>query len=149
MDVLQLLKKDHDTVKAAFEKIEESDGKASVKREKLFKSIKHELGVHEKFEEEVFYPTLKENAKTHDLTLEAFQEHHVADVLLEEIADLEVNDEQWEAKVKVLQENIEHHVTEEEKKMFPQAKKIFTTEELKQMGEELLAYKKAGEEKEI
>jgi hemerythrin-like domain-containing protein len=147
MDVIQLLKKDHDTVQAAFKEMEESGEKAFIKRENLFKTIKHALGVHEKFEEEVLYPTLKENAKTRALTLEAFEEHHVADVLLEEISGLDLQDEQWAAKVKVLQENIDHHIDEEEKKMFPKAKKIFTPDELTQMGEEFLAYKKTGEEK--
>jgi hypothetical protein len=93
-------------------------------------------------EEEVFYPPLRENKKTHVIVLEGYQEHHVADLILDELLELPSDSEMWQPKVKVLQENIEHHIEEEEDDMFKKARKVFSEEELEQLGARMEAVRK-------
>ena len=88
----------------------------------------------ERMEEEVFYPPLRENKKTHDIVLEGYQEHHVADLIMDELLDMPVDAEMWQAKAKVLKENIEHHIEEEEDEMFKKARKVLSDEQLEELG---------------
>ena len=73
--------------------------------------------------------------------LEGYQEHHVADLIIRELHKLAKNDEKWGAKFKVLEENIAHHIEEEERKMFPTARAVLTTEELNDLGVRMKALK--------
>ena len=82
----------------------------------------------------MLYPALKANPKSRDLTLEAYEEHHVVDLVFEELETTPVTDDQWGAKFTVARENIEHHIEEEETEMFKLCRQIFSTEELDQMG---------------
>ena len=70
--------------------------------------------IHERIEEEIFYPALKAHPKAKEIVLEGFEEHHVVDEIMGELEATPVTDEQWAAKFKVLKENIEHHIQEEE-----------------------------------
>lgn len=119
------LKKDHRKVEDLFKQIEKASEK---KREQLFETLKLELMAHTKAEEEALYPELKNAEKTEDLALEAYEEHHVVDLLLEEISGFSPDDERWMAKVTVLKEIIEHHVEEEEEEFFKKADKILDKE---------------------
>ena len=62
--------------------------------------------------------------------LEGFQEHHVADLVLNELNALARSDEQWGAKFKVLKESIAHHIQEEERQMFRIARAVLSRDEL-------------------
>jgi hemerythrin superfamily protein len=95
------------------------------------------LTAHEQMEEEVLYPALKAHPKAKELTLEAYEEHHVVDLVLEELEGTPVSDEQWGAKFKVAKENIEHHIEEEETQMFPKCRELFTRDELEDMGKRM------------
>ena len=106
-------------------------------RERLLTRVKDELTVHEAIEEEIFYPALKEHPKTKEITLEAYEEHHVVDLVMEEIEGVPFDDEQWSAKFTVMKENIEHHIEEEEGQMFPQARQVFDGDELEALGERM------------
>jgi hemerythrin superfamily protein len=66
--------------------------------------------------------------------LESYQEHHVMDLLIQEIGQLKPDDEAFEPKVKVLQENTEHHIEEEEKELFPMVRKIWDVDKREQVG---------------
>ena len=103
MDVLTFLKDEHDEAKQVFKKLEDAEG-ASAGR--LWDQLKNMLTLHEELEETFFYPQLKEEKNTEDLILESYQEHHVMDVLIEEISELKPSDETWQPKIKVLQEII-------------------------------------------
>ena len=92
MDVLTFLKDEHDEAKQVFKKLEEAKG-ASAGR--LWDQLKNMLTLHEELEETFFYPQLKEEKNTEDLILESYQEHHVMDVLIEEISELKPSDETW------------------------------------------------------
>ena len=134
MDVLRLLEDEHDEAKAVFSKIEKAEGAAA---SRLWDQLKSMLTLHEEMEETLFYPPLKACEQTEDLILEAYQEHHVMDVLIEEISALDPQDETWHPKVKVLQENTEHHIEEEEGDLFPKVRKIWDTAKREQVGRQM------------
>ena len=103
-------------------------------RGRLFATIKGELTLHEVIEEEIFYPELKAHPKAVDIVLEGVQEHHVVDLLMAELEQLDVDDESWGAKAKVMHENVEHHMEEEEGDMFKKARQVFDRDELDDLG---------------
>ena len=141
MDAFTLLKNDHKTVAALFEKIEPTTERAVKTREEAFGKLKIELDVHAHIEEKILYPALKKEAETRDITFEGLEEHHVIKLLLAELAGMAVDSEEWTAKAKVLQENVEHHVEEEETNMFKLAREILTKEQLEDLGTRLEAEK--------
>jgi hemerythrin superfamily protein len=138
MDALQLLEKEHKGVKALFRKLEKAEGREA---SALWEQIKADLIMHEQMEETYLYPPLKEEDRTEDLVLEAYEEHHLADLLIEEISRLRPSDEQWQPKIKVLQENIEHHIEEEEGQLFPKVRKLWDMDKRKRVGEQMAGMK--------
>ena len=137
MDAITLLKHDHDKVKKLLADLESTTERGVKTRTELFATIKGELTVHETIEEEIFYPALLDKAKTHDITLEGYEEHHVVDLLMGELEDLDVADETWGAKATVMKENIEHHIEEEEGDMFKKTRQVFDEDELEALGERM------------
>jgi len=149
-DAVALLKADHRNVEELFEKYEKASGDG--RKQKLAEQICMELSVHAKIEEEIFYPAC-EGKVEEDLLKEAYVEHDGAKLLIAEIEAGEPSDEFYDAKVKVLSEQIEHHVKEEEQRltgMFAQARKAGL--DMDALGEQLAArkaeliatYKKSG-----
>ncbi|HEY9404364.1 MAG TPA: hemerythrin domain-containing protein [Pyrinomonadaceae bacterium] len=134
MDAITLLKTDHEKVSGIFEKLEETTESAEKTREELFTKLKQELDLHAHIEETIFYPVLKKSDETRDITMEGIQEHHVVKVLLRELDAMTVGSETWTAKLKVLKENVEHHVEEEEDDMFKSAREVLSTEQLEELG---------------
>lgn len=146
MDALKLLKDDHDRVKKMLAEGEDTTERAEKTRTDLFARLKHELELHERIEEEVLYPALKQHPRARELALEGYEEHHVVDSILAELEDTPVTDEEWTAKFKVAKENIEHHIEEEEGEMFPAARRAFSDDELERMGERMAEIKQLGEQ---
>lgn len=144
MNAIELLKQDHNKVSRLFQKVK---GSEEDKHKELFEQIKQELEVHTHIEETIFYPKIREEKELEDIVLEGIEEHHQAKIFLRELANLTENSEKFEPKLKVLMEDITHHVQEEEGEMFPKVEKIFdaaTLEDLgKQMEEEKKSYKKS------
>jgi hemerythrin-like domain-containing protein len=138
MDAFSLLKADHRKVAELFEELESAGGKQKLA---VFDQIKMELELHTHIEEKIFYPAVEEPKETHDLTLEAYEEHDVVKKLLQELSGARSADDEWEAQAKVLQENVEHHVDEEENQLFKKASKVLSTEEIETLGEEMQAEK--------
>lgn len=138
MDAFNLLKADHRKVEELFEQLESASGQAKMR---VFQQIKTELELHTHIEETIFYPALEEPKQTHDLTLEAYEEHDVVKKLLQELSRARTVSDEWEAKAKVLQENVEHHVEEEENELFPKAQSALSEEEIEELGEEMAAEK--------
>ena len=138
MDAFELLKADHRKVEELFEELESASGKTKIS---VFNQIKTELELHTQLEEKIFYPALEKPSETHDLTLEAYEEHDVVKKLLKELSRAKTPNEEWEAKAKVLQENVEHHVEEEENELFPKADKALSDEEYETLGERMEAEK--------
>jgi hemerythrin superfamily protein len=139
-DAIALLKEDHRTVEKLFKDFESATGDG--RKEKLANQICLELSVHAGIEEEIFYPAC-EGKVDEDLLKESYVEHDAAKVMIAEIMAGEgADDDFFDAKVKVLQEEIEHHVEEEEKRMeglFSQARKAGL--DMDALGEQLAARK--------
>ena len=148
MDAITLLKDDHDRVKKMLADGEETTERAEVGRTELFAKLKEEMLIHERIEEEIFYPALKEHPKAKEIVLEGFEEHHVVDEIMGELEATPVSDEQWGAKFKVMKENIEHHIEEEEGEMFKQARQVFDRQELEDLGARM-AERKASAQREL
>jgi hemerythrin-like domain-containing protein len=145
MNALDLLEEDHKKMKKLLEELDSTTERGVKTREELFAKVRKELRIHETIEEEILYPALKEHPKAKEIVLEGYEEHHVADTILDELEDVSVDDERWGAKLSVLKENIEHHIEEEEDEMFKKARQAFDSDELEQMGERMEARKKAVE----
>jgi hemerythrin-like domain-containing protein len=144
MNALTLLRTDHTKVKALLKELEATTERGVQTRQRLFADIKAELTVHETIEEEIFYPELKAHPKAKDLVLEAYEEHNVVDTLMGELSSLSVEDETWGAKAKVMQENIEHHIEEEEGEMFDKAEQVFDEAELEDLGRRMAERKESA-----
>jgi len=138
MDAFNLLKADHQKVAGLFDELESADGKQKLS---VFAEIKTELELHTHIEETIFYPALEEPKETHDLTLEAYEEHDVVKRLLQELSRARSANEEWEAKAKVLRENVEHHVEEEENELFKKASKALSRDEIETLGEQMQSEK--------
>ena len=138
-DAIALLKQDHRDVEELFEQFEKATGDG--RKQKLAEQICLELSVHSSIEEEIFYPAC-EGKVEEDLLKESYVEHDGAKVLIAEILKGGPDDEYYDSKVKVLSEEIEHHVEEEEKRMeglFAQARKAGL--DMDALGEQLAARK--------
>jgi hemerythrin superfamily protein len=138
MNAIELLKSDHDKVDRLFQKVtatEDSEHQA------LFEKIKEELEIHTHIEETVFYPKMQEEKELEDLVKEGIEEHHQIKIFLRELSALAEDSEKFEPKLKVLMEDVKHHVQEEEGQMFPKIEKIFDEATLAEIGSELEAEK--------
>jgi len=138
MDAFNLLKADHKKVAQLFDELESANGKAKLE---VFEQIKTELELHTHIEEKIFYPALEKPRDTHDLTLEAYEEHDVVKKLLQQLSRARTANDEWEAQAKVLRENVEHHVEEEENELFPKAESALGEEKIEALGEEMAAEK--------
>lgn len=125
-DAVEMLKQDHENVKRMLKQYDEMGEGQKERKRALAEKIVSELMVHERIEEDVFYPAFKEAAgkEGKELVAESREEHHVVDLIIEELQAVDVGDEDFDAKFKVLKENVEHHIQEEEEEMFPDARKL-------------------------
>ena len=137
-DAISLLKADHRKVEDLFEKYEN----ARSKKDGIAKQICLELTIHTIIEEEIFYPACREAGVESDMMDEANVEHDGAKVLICELENGSPGDEYYDAKVKVLSEEIKHHVKEEEQRggIFTEARKAGL--DLAALGDKLAARKK-------
>src|ERR1044071_2184393 len=139
MDALALLKTDHKKVAELFEQAKQTEG--TKEQWILFGKIKRELEVHTHIEETVFYPKLRQYEELQDMVLEAYEEHKQVKTLIREIEGLVEDSDKLAAKLKVMGENVEHHVDEEENDMFPEVRTVMSEEELEELGAQLRAAK--------
>ena len=146
MDALELLKEDHQKVKELFEEAEGAEDEKE--KRKLFDEIQTELETHARIEESVFYPAMEKREELKDMVLESIEEHKQVKTLLREIDNLKADSEKFEPKLKVLMENVEHHAEEEEEgKMFPKVRQLFSQQDLESLGQELEAAKNKRQRK--
>ena len=140
-DAIALLKKDHATVKKLFE--QEEGAKQAAAKVKVFNEINAALEVHATIEEELFYPAVKKAKSEHvkDEVREGYEEHKQIKSLLAQISRITPSDESYNMKIKVLKEDVEHHVKDEEGEMFPDATKFLGEARLMELGAELEARK--------
>ena len=140
-DPINLLMTDHRRFEQLLKEGEDSTERAKKGRRDVLKALASELSVHEAIEEQILYPALEPHPEARKIALEGYEEHHVADGIVNELKEVATDDEKWAAKFKVLKENIEHHITEEERIMFPAARGVLETEELLALGARMRALK--------
>jgi hemerythrin superfamily protein len=135
MDAIRVLLRQHRAVEKLFQKFEEEDdleGKRAACQE-----IADALAIHTTIEEKLFYPATKD-ARTEDLLLEAVEEHLGAKrIIADLVEDEELDEAHLDARMKVLKEQVAHHVREEEREFFPKVKKILDAHQLDRLGDEL------------
>ena len=144
-DAIALLKKDHEKVRGLLGDLEKSAMRGGPRAQKLVTQIDKELVIHTTIEEEIFYPAFRDAVRTKDdkkMYFEAKEEHHVVKLVLPEVKEGGIALEEFAAKCKVLKELVEHHAGEEEKEMFPKARKIFSRGELQDLGDRMAQRKK-------
>jgi hypothetical protein len=137
VNAIALLEKDHKTMKDLASDMEGITRRVPSKRAELFEKLRTELTAHETIETEIFYSVLKEHSKATDLFLEAYVGHHVADLIVHELASEPLDDEAWSAHAKLLSESIEHHIEEQEGELFGIARSILDKTELEDLGERM------------
>jgi hypothetical protein len=145
MDAIRLLEDDHRKVKMLLAEGEETTERAEKTRTELYATLRREMEIHERIEEEIFYPALKAHPRARDIVLEGFEEHHVVDEIMTELGQTDVSDETWAAKFSVMKENIEHHIEEEEGEMFAEARRAFEDDELETLGARMMELKQLSE----
>jgi len=121
MDCLDLLIADHNRFRGTFARFREAhENENAAEMSSLFNLLAQDLVIHTTIEEEIFYPATHELSEEIGETIdEGLQEHHVGDVLVEEMKELTPGDDEWVAKGMVLVESVEHHIDEEEDELFP------------------------------
>jgi len=133
MDAIALLKTDHHLFRDLLERLEETEA-GQIERVELFNELKARLIAHETIEEEILYPALQEFAQAEEIVAHSYEEHHVVDLLLDELTTLSFKDPAWAAKAHVLQENLVHHLKDEEKDLFPKARRLLPANALDDLG---------------
>ncbi|GAA2145500.1 hemerythrin domain-containing protein [Nocardioides koreensis] len=137
-DAIVLLKDDHKEILSVFRDFEQAGENALKTKGRLVDRMIELLTVHTYIENEVMYPRVRELVpELEDDVLESYEEHHVADVLVVELAAMDPSDERFTAKTTVLIENVRHHIHEEEDEWFPQVREALGRKTLQEIGAEM------------
>ena len=131
MNAIKMLKQQHREVEKLFKQLEAA--KSANPRTKTFNEIADALAVHATIEERHFYPGVKER-QTEEILLESVEEHLEIKRAIADLLEMDADEDEFMAKVKVLQEDVEHHVEEEEDELFPKVEKLFDEEQLEAIG---------------
>lgn len=146
MNVIELLSRDHETMFKLFDQfdnLKEEPEKNKNKLERLYAAIKSELEAHTAAEEQFFYPELQEEEETRDMVLKSLKEHQEIKSLLSEL-DVEHVGGKWIAKMSVVKENVQRHISDEENELFEIALAILDEDDIDMMGESISRLKKAA-----
>lgn len=138
-----MLKDDHKTIERLFKQYEQAGERAYAEKRNVVDRIVEELSVHAVAEEQIFYPVTRETVPAvHDVALESLEEHHIVKWELAELQRMDPRHERFDAKVKVLIENVRHHVQEEENEYFPAVRSELGTKILNQVGDAMVEAKR-------
>jgi hemerythrin-like domain-containing protein len=138
-DAIVLLKDEHKEIRRAFRAFEDAGENAMARKGEIVDRIIELLTVHTYIENEVMYPRVRDLLPDlEDDVLESYEEHHVADVLVMELASMKPQDERFDAKTTVLIESVEHHMEEEEDEWFPQVREGLGRKKLQEIGAEMI-----------
>ncbi|MFN2385181.1 MAG: hemerythrin domain-containing protein [Thermoanaerobaculia bacterium] len=139
MKATEMLREDHDRVRALFKEYEAAGEGAYETKKRILQQLSMELDIHAKLEEEIFYQAFRtaQEEQPKKVVRESFEEHKIVKTLLGELAEMRPQDDQYDAKVTVLQEGVEHHADEEERELFPATEDLFGDEGLERLGAEM------------
>ncbi|PUA80146.1 hemerythrin domain-containing protein [Nocardioides currus] len=138
-DAIVLLKQDHQEIRRVFRQFQQAGENATKRKGDLVDSMIELLTVHTYIENEVMYPRVRELLPDlEDDVLESYEEHHVADLLVVELAGLSPDHERFDAKTTVLIENVTHHMDEEEQDWFPKVRQGLGRKALQEIGADLI-----------
>ncbi|MBV8516147.1 MAG: hemerythrin domain-containing protein [Acidobacteria bacterium] len=143
-NAITMLKADHTTLKRILRELDATTERATKQRQSLAAEFEREIKMHAQIEEEVFYPAFKaatRGTEAEDMFYEAAEEHHIVDMVVPALKAANPKSHEFGAKAKVLKELVEHHVKEEETEMFAHARKVFSDEQLRELGELMQARK--------
>ena len=147
-DAIVALKADHKEIRRLFREFQSAGERAVKKKGKIVSDILRALTVHTYIENEVMYPEVRALLPNlEDDVLESYEEHHVADVLVMELANMKPSDERFDAKTTVLIENVRHHIEEEEQEWFPKVRQGLGRKALQELGADLEKAKKKAPRK--
>jgi len=141
MDATKLLTEDHKKVRTVLAELGKTSEQDTDKREELLGEIALDLEVHTRIEEEIFYPAFRKacgDDENDKLYFEALEEHRaVGDLVLSDLQNTPTSSEKFDGRAKVLKELVEQHADEEEEIMFKRARKVFSSDELNELGAQL------------
>ena len=145
MDATTLLTEDHESVRELFDEMAEVSKGAVAERKAILDEIRRELEAHSRAEEDVFYPAVAglENDLAQRLVFAAAEAHAGIQLLLDELAQLEPGDEDFEDRLGELRQDVEDHAEDEEEELFPIAREMLGPERLEALGKEITAVKES------
>lgn len=145
MDAITLLKNDHRDVKKLFNRFEKAGDRAYKEKRQLVDDIIEELSTHAAIEEQLFYPVTRQTVpSTEGMALESLEEHHIVKWVLSELEGMDPDDERFDAKARVLIENVRHHIEDEEGEYFPQVRDALGRKALAELGDAMEKAKRAA-----
>lgn len=142
-DAIVILREDHKAIRTLFRDFEKAGHDALATKGRLVTKIIEALTVHTYIENECMYPEVRKLLpELEDDILESYEEHHVADVLVMELAAMKPDDERFTAKATVLIENVDHHIDEEEDEWFPKVREGLGRKRLQEIGARMIELRK-------
>lgn len=135
MNIFEALRVSHQTQRELYARLLADIGDRE-ERDRVFQELKRELVAHETAEERCFYVPLFEHDSTVDAARHAISEHHQMDEMVEDLEGMDSGSAQWREGVKKLCDKIEHHLTEEEQKFFPQARRVLPDAQRDELGKQ-------------
>jgi hemerythrin superfamily protein len=138
MNALDLLKQQHEEVTKLFKQFKKLEEGGTAERRELFVMIADRLSAHATIEEQYFYPSIKAE-NTEELLREAVEEHLAVKRILADLLEMDPRDENFNAKMTVIMENVEHHIEEEETELFKLVRKVLSEDQLLALGVQMMA----------
>ena len=139
LDALGLIIEQHDKVDELIEELLDGKDMPLERKRFLFNELADNLAAHAAMEEQLFYPMVKAK-QTEEILLESTEEHLSIKRVLADLLETELDDPRFEARLEVLQEQVEHHAREEEERvLFPKLQRLISKDELEALGGEMLA----------
>jgi hemerythrin-like domain-containing protein len=143
MNALDILKRDHKEAMSMMEQLENSDEGTAHMREhmEMFNRLRDALELHEKMEEQIFYPVLRGYDETRELIERSYEAHRELDEHLAAMTGLAPSNGDFRDRLTKLKKSVQRHVDDEENKVFPRAETLLGEERLNEMGDQMMQIK--------
>ncbi len=135
MNIYDVLKSEHKEILGMVSDLKSSSPQKKNDRQQQFSKMRDDLLPHMHAEENYFYPYIMDHGGKRQIILEGIEEHRAARSVMQDMESTPASDERWMAKLSVLGEMLEHHIEEEEKEIFKEARKVISDEQAKEMGD--------------